>query len=57
MTKAVKVKRDAVLNLRVPAEIKKALQRAALKDDRTVSGMAVRLLREALVARGHLEKE
>ena len=46
------MKRDAVLNLRVPAEVKKALQQAADADLRTASGMAVVLLVEGLERRG-----
>lgn len=59
VTKRMKpaLKRDAVLNLRVPKEIKVALRQAAVADDRSISGMAVRLLREQLEARGFLGKE
>jgi hypothetical protein len=58
MPKAKKTgRRDDTLNLRVPRELKEALQRAAKEDDRSVSSMAVRLLREQLTRSGHLEKE
>lgn len=50
-------RRDETLNLRVPRELKEALRRAAKEDERTVSTMAVRLLRDALGASGHLGKE
>ena len=46
------MKRDAVLNLRVPAALKKALERAAEADLRTVSGLAVVLLMEGMERRG-----
>jgi len=52
-----KVRRDATLNLRVPREIKDALHRAAKEDERSASSMAVRLLRQGLVASGHLKGE
>ena len=39
------------MNLRVPAEVKKALERAADADLRTISGMAVVLLVEGLERR------
>ncbi len=50
-------RRDETLNLRVPRELKEALRSAAEQDDRSVSSMAVRLLREALAKSGHLEKD
>lgn len=50
-------RRDAVLNLRVPVEVKVALRRAATKDDRTVSSMAVHILRKGLEAGGFLRGE
>ena len=46
------MKNDATLNLRVPAELKMALERAAEADLRTVSGMAVVLLVEGMKRRG-----
>jgi hypothetical protein len=50
------VKRDAVLNMRVPVEIKRALQRAAEDDHgRSMSGMAARALREWLEEHGYLK--
>lgn len=47
----VNMKRDEVLNVRVPSEVKTALKKAADADDRSVSTMAVRILREWLT--GH----
>ena len=49
------MKNDATLNLRVPAELKMALERAAEADLRTVSGMAVVLLVEGLERRGFVK--
>jgi hypothetical protein len=49
------MKRDAVLNVRLPTDVKEALRRAAEDDyDRSVSGMVVRVMREWLEARGYL---
>jgi hypothetical protein len=49
------MERDAVLNLRVPADVKEALRRAAEADHgRSISGMAVRVFREWLGAHGYL---
>jgi len=50
------MKRDAVLNLRVPAELKAALELAAEEDMRTLSGFAVVLRAQALTVRGYLKK-
>jgi hypothetical protein len=49
------MKRDAVLNLRVPAQLKAALERAAEEDFRSVSNQAVLLLMESLKQRGYLK--
>ena len=50
------VKRNTVMNIRLPTEVKRALQRAADDDHgRSLSGMAVRLLREWLVEHGYIE--
>lgn len=46
--------RDEVLNVRVPGEIKAALKKAADADERSVSTMTVRILREWLEHHGHL---
>ena len=46
--------KDEVLNLRVPADVKAALKRAALADDRSVSAMALRIIREYLGQAGQL---
>jgi hypothetical protein len=48
------MKRDSTLNLRLPATVKEALARAAAKDLRSSSGMAVRILAEWLAAQGYL---
>lgn len=55
--RARELRRDAVLNLRVPRVMKVALERAAIDDDRSLSSMAVQLLRTQLTALGYLEKE
>ena len=51
------MRRDAVLNLRVPRELKAILERAAEADLRTVSGMAVVLLAEGLQRRGLMKEQ
>ncbi len=52
------MQRDAVLNLRLPMEVKDALLRAAEDDHgRSASGMAVRVFREWLTERGYLKAE
>jgi hypothetical protein len=49
------MERDAVLNLRVPGDVKEALRRAAEADHgRSASGMAVRIFREWLASHGYL---
>ena len=47
--------KDEVLNFRVPAELKLALRKAAEQDERSMSIMAARILREWLVKHGFLE--
>lgn len=49
------MKRDAVLNIRVPTEVKDALFTASEADGRSMSGMTVRILREWLGAQGYLD--
>lgn len=50
------MKRDAVLNLRLPSDVKKAVRRAADDDHgRSASGMVVRILREWLAERDYLK--
>ena len=44
--------KDDVLNFRIPAELKVALRRAAAEDERSMSMMAVRILREWLTEHG-----
>ena len=51
------MKRDEVLNIRVPSEVKEALRKAAEADDRSLSTMAVRILREWLESHGFLSGE
>jgi predicted transcriptional regulator len=48
------VKTDA-LSFRVASEVKAALERVAMADDRSVSGLVERILRQWLVDNGHLE--
>ena len=49
------MERDAVLNVRLPVEVKDALRRAAEDDHgRSLSGMVVRALREWLAREGYL---
>jgi hypothetical protein len=50
--------RDAVLNLRVPAEVKEALRRAAADDhDRSLSAMAGLILAQWLVDHRYLAEK
>jgi hypothetical protein len=52
------MKRDAVLNVRVPDEVKNAVRRAGEDDHgRSLSGMVVRILREWCAEKGYLEPE
>lgn len=51
---ASKLKRDAVMNVRLPAPLKKALRQAASDDSRTMSGMLVRILEEWMAEHGYL---
>jgi hypothetical protein len=46
--------KEMVLNFRVLPEIKAALEDAAKLDDRSMSSLAARILREWLEAKGHL---
>ena len=48
--------KDDVLNFRVPADLKVALKKAAAKDERSMSMMAVRILREWLANHGFYEE-
>jgi hypothetical protein len=50
------MERNVVLNLRLPAGIKKALRAAALDDDRTMSNAVAKILRTWLVQNGYLHK-
>lgn len=52
------MKRDAVLNVRVPEDVKDAVRRAGEDDHgRSLSGMVVRILREWCAQKGYLEPE
>jgi hypothetical protein len=46
--------KDEVLNFRVPADLKTALKKAAGQDERSMSMMAGRILREWLAEHGFL---
>jgi hypothetical protein len=52
------MERDAVLNVRLPADMKEAL-RVAAEDDhgRSMSGMVTRIVGEWLTATGYLRKK
>ena len=55
---ATAMKRDSVLNVRMPSDLKEALRRAGEDDHgRSVSGMVVRVLREWCVEHGYLKAE
>ena len=50
------MERDAALNVRLPAEVKTALRRAAEDDHgRSLSGMVVRICQEWLAEAGYLK--
>jgi hypothetical protein len=49
--------KDDVLNFRVPADLKAALRKAAEQDERSMSVMAARILREWLTEKGFYEAE
>ena len=52
------MERDAILAVRIPAEVKEAVRRAGEADHgRSLSGMVVRILREWCVANGYLQAE
>jgi hypothetical protein len=48
------VERDVVLNIRLPSKTKKALRMAAIDDDRTMSGMVAKVLKDWLATQGYL---
>jgi hypothetical protein len=50
------VKSDAVLNMRVPSDVKEALSRAAEDNLRTMSSMATWALAEWLTEHGYLDR-
>lgn len=43
-----------MLNIRLPAETKKALRVAAIDDSRTMSGMVAKILKDWLATQGYL---
>jgi hypothetical protein len=47
--------KDDVLNFRVPSDLKAALRKAAENDERSMSLMAVRILRDWLAEKGYYE--
>ena len=49
--------KDDVLNFRVPSDLKAALRRAADQDERSMSTMAARILREWLTEKGFYEPD
>jgi hypothetical protein len=55
MTKA-REQRNAMLVMRLPEAVKDALREAADADSRSLSSMALIIVREGLEARGHLGK-
>jgi hypothetical protein len=52
------MKRDAVLNIRLPNDVKEAVRRAGDEDHgRSLSGMVVRILTEWCTEKGYLQAE
>ena len=50
------MERDAVLNVRIPKDVKEAVRRAGEADDgRSISGMAVKILRLWCIGAGYLK--
>ena len=47
--------KDTALSFRVPAEIKESLEKAAKDDDRSVSSLVERILKEWLKTKGYLQ--
>ena len=45
---------DAVVIMRFPSDVKAALQRAAKAEDRSMSNLALAVLRQWLIDHGHL---
>ena len=48
-------KKDAVLHMRVPADLKIALEKAAKLDDRSVASLVTKLIREHCESTGTAE--
>ena len=56
MAKApVRKTKDAPLGLRVPLDVKKALERAAIDEDRSMSNLVVRILADWLKEKKYLK--
>jgi len=52
------MRRDAVLNIRLPADVKEAVRKAGEDDHgRSLSGMVVRILTEWCTEKGYLPAE
>jgi len=49
------MERDDLLTFRIPRDLKVALKKAAAQDERSMSMMAVRILREWLATHGYYE--
>jgi hypothetical protein len=49
--------KDDVLNFRLPSDLKAALRKAAENDERSMSLMAVRILRDWLTEKGYYKTE
>jgi len=49
--------KDAPLGLRVPSEVKHALERAAINDDRSVASLVLKIVTEWLRERKYLKKK
>lgn len=50
----VLMERDVVLNVRLPSKTKKALRMAAIDDERTMSSMVAKVLKDWLTTQGYL---
>jgi len=50
----METKCDAAIHLRLPSDVRRALERAAAVDRRTLSSMAVKLIADALESGGWL---
>jgi hypothetical protein len=48
--------KEAAISIRIPADLKAALERAARDDHRSLTSLASKMLAEAMVAAGYLKK-